>query len=684
MKSLLLSVMLLGMVGCQEQSLWQSDAEKAEKRQNFQELVERGRRAEYVAAENVEGIALSGFALTGLTQSSQGEAVWQGFDTRQMLDVEAGDLVSYARRWVAQQENQLGLSDAELIADEQSKLRINDQLMSIHFKRQKEGALVKDAYIEFIFAQQANGFYRLSEVMNRSYGAGEVGGTSRTPGYSAVVKATGIENLEIQSMEDVILPRIHEDGVTFQYGTRFELLDQDTHESYTAFLENEKAEVIEAASHNVHATTVQAKVHERSYILNKMLDVPLSFAKFATGAGAPVVSNSLGEVDLGGSKQATITLQSDRGTIYDNTSSAAFSLSRDLTGTGSLITGNDNETRALNTFLAIQRINRFARSQVKTDEVNTYLSRDIRIKINVNGSCNAFYNPQQNQISLYAAGTSNGTSCGNMALVNDVIYHEWGHGLDSNSGKTRGINDNAFSEGIGDIVAAYYTGSSNMGAGFSTNTEKGIRDLQNTAKYPADKGEAHAEGTIIGGAFWDLRAALIQRYGEVKGGNHAAMLFFRHLITTDTYTDSYEAVKRLDDNDGNTATPSPNYCLINKAFANHGLAKDENCTDTLVQNKYPVDASLNLGIKERGSDGAVLMASTTTAAQIIGCLGERAACEQNPREDIVFEVEGQKDGKLFFVSKGKVTLSNPSWITLLGKDSAGNIIGARTMKVIER
>lgn len=684
MKSVLLWV-VLGLVGCQEQSLWRNDAEKAEKRQNFQELVERGRRAEYAATEKVGGAALTGFALTGLTQSPQGEAVWQGFDTTQMEDVAESDLVSYARQWVARQETQLGLNEAELVADAQSKLSISDHLTSIHFKRQKDGVPVKDAYIEFIFARQANGAYRLSEVMNRSYGAVAVDGTSRTPSYSAVVKATGIEHLEIQSLEDIIISRVHADGVTFQYGTRFELLDQETQESYTAFLENEKAEVVEATSHNVHMSTVHAKVHERSYILNKMLDLPLSFAKYATGAGAPVVSNSLGEVDLGGATQATITLQSDRGTIYDNTSSAAFSFSRDLSGTDPLITGNDNETRALNTFVAIQRINRFVRRQVKTDEVNNYLSRDIRIKINVNeGSCNAFYNPQQNQISLYAAGTSNGTSCGHMSLVNDVIYHEWGHGLDSNSGKTRGINDNAFSEGIGDIVAAYYTGSSNMGAGFNTKTEKGIRDLQNTAKYPTDKGEAHSEGTIIGGAFWDLRAALIQRYGEVKGGNHAAMLFLRHLITTDTYTDSYQAVLRLDDNDGNTATKSPNYCLINKAFANHGLATDENCTDTPIQNKYPVDASLNLGIKERATDGAVLMASTTTAAQIVGCLGERAACEQNPKEDIVFEVEGQKDGKLFFVSKGKVTLGNPTWITLLGKDSAGNVIGARTMKVVER
>ncbi len=684
MKNTIFAFVTLGLLGCQEQGLWRNDSEKSQRRQSFAELAERGRRVGYAETENVPTASLTGFGLTALTQSrEQGEAVWQAFNTTQMEDVAEQDLNSYARRWAAQQETQLGVAESELQVDAQSKLQINDTLTSIHFKRMKDGVPVKDAYLEFIFARQANGSFRLREVMNRTYGAITVDGSTRTPGFSDVVRSTGIENLEILSMEDVILPRVG-DASRFQYGTRYELRDQDSGESYTAFLENEKAEVIEATSHNLHATVVNTKVHERSYIFNKMIDLPLPFAKYSTNT-ATVDADSRGEVELAGVTQTTIKLQSPRGTIYDNNAATPFSLSRDMAGNTMLITGNDNETRALNAYVAIHRINRFVRQQLKSDEVNNYLNNSLRIKINVNeGSCNAFYNTQNTQISLYAAGTQNGTSCGHMSLINDVIYHEWGHGLDAFSGKNRGISDNAFSEGIGDIVASYYTGSSNMGAGFNTKSETGIRNLQNTAKYPADKGEPHTEGTIIGGAFWDLRAALIQRYGAIKGANHAEMLFLRHLITTDTYTDSYQAVLRLDDNDGNTATKSPNYCLINKAFANHGLATDENCTDAAVADKYPLDASLNLAIKERGTDGLVLMASTTTAAQIVGCLGDRATCEQSAKEDIAFDVEGQKDGKLFFVSKAKVSVGNPAWITLIAKDKTGKITGARTLKIVER
>jgi len=40
-------------------------------------------------------------------------------------------------------------------------------------------------------------------------------------------------------------------------------------------------------------------------------------------------------------------------------------------------------------------------------------------------------------------------------------------------------------------------------------------------------------------------------------------------------SDVYDATLALDDNDGDVSNGTPNFCEINKAFAKHGLAKED-------------------------------------------------------------------------------------------------------------
>ena len=49
------------------------------------------------------------------------------------------------------------------------------------------------------------------------------------------------------------------------------------------------------------------------------------------------------------------------------------------------------------------------------------------------------------ELSIFYSGNDR---CANTGLIADVIYHEWGHGLDANTG---GIHDGAFSEGLGTL-----------------------------------------------------------------------------------------------------------------------------------------------------------------------------------------------------------------------------------------
>ena len=270
-----------------------------------------------------------------------------------------------------------------------------------------------------------------------------------------------------------------------------------------------------------------------------------------------------------------------------------------------------------------------------------------------------------------------------MAEVNDVIYHEWGHGLDDFTGRNEGIQDGAFSEGIGDIVAAYYTDSSNMGQGFFANKQEGIRQLDNEFRYPEDRGEVHDEGRIIAGAFWDLRKALMTRYGDKKGHYKASEYFLRHLLVADNYTESYEIVLTLDDEDGDANSQSPNYCLITDAFAKHGLAQAVNgCVDDNFKSAVQVNGDLKMAYvtDETDSSKKYVLASLTTQDEVNYCFSEEA-CGSDARR---MKLDGSKNGLFVFKSEAITSeLSNHS-VVRFEVSEKGKIKSARNFKIVYR
>jgi hypothetical protein len=281
-------------------------------------------------------------------------------------------------------------------------------------------------------------------------------------------------------------------------------------------------------------------------------------------------------------------------------------------------------------------------------------------------------------ISLFAAGNG----CANVALINDVIYHEWGHGLDNFTGVNVGITDGAFSEAIGDIISAYLTGSPVTAPGFLLNDPTGIRKLDNQKKYPADlQNEVHADGEIVGGAFWRMRQAMISRYGANGGAVKAEGLFFRHLLSTDSYLQSYQSVLRLDDNDGNPMTKSPNHCLINASFAAHGLATNENCQDDATPSSVPVDVSASIGILSSNDQGITLMASSEKGKKISYCFGSKEVCLAQEALQVPMSVEGIQDQKVIFVTKDPINLKPLATVTLIVKGADDKPIGTKSFKL---
>jgi hypothetical protein len=216
-------------------------------------------------------------------------------------------------------------------------------------------------------------------------------------------------------------------------------------------------------------------------------------------------------------------------------------------------------------YFHVNRIVQFARQFIQP----AWFDRTLTANANLTQTCNAHWDGST--INFYSAGSG----CANTGLISDVIYHEWGHGLDANTG---GIADGAFSEGFSDIMSLLFTRSSTMAPGFKTDGS-GIRDLAPNKVYPRDRGGVHAEGLIIGGTFFDMYEMLATKVGTKRAIETLAKFAFKGIYAATRYTDMYDALKVIDDDDANPATLSPNYCIMNKAFTDHGLATaDSRCS----------------------------------------------------------------------------------------------------------
>ena len=130
----------------------------------------------------------------------------------------------------------------------------------------------------------------------------------------------------------------------------------------------------------------------------------------------------------------------------------------------------------------------------------TGLDSPMLTNIDEAGSCNAFFNG--NSINFYAEGNG----CQATAKIPDVVYHEYGHAINSaryNSGS--GMWNGALNEGFADVWAFTLTNSPFIGKGWDlVDPNINIRDYQDRKVYPQDLvGEVHADGEIIAGCFWD-------------------------------------------------------------------------------------------------------------------------------------------------------------------------------------
>lgn len=306
-----------------------------------------------------------------------------------------------------------------------------------------------------------------------------------------------------------------------------------------------------------------------------------------------------------------------------STGNIAFGTSggTDCTTPGSGGAGNTHASRT--GFYHLTKINRKAASFLPS---NSWLASKVTANMNINLTCNAFWNGST--VNFYRSGGG----CSNTGEIAAVFLHEWGHGMDTNSGGS--ASDKGTGEAVGDTFAFLETKDACIGKNFRpgvpctscNSTCTGVRDLaafasggirtiarpsnvaSNTgincdrytcpyisgiSAYQGPMGyQGHCESYIASTANWDLSKQLVTRWGTTTGWQKMDAIWYKSLTPSKSAyrvvsggkcntaavvdgcgsTNWYTVFLTADDDDGNLANGTPNACRIWDAYNAHGIA----------------------------------------------------------------------------------------------------------------
>ena len=190
------------------------------------------------------------------------------------------------------------------------------------------------------------------------------------------------------------------------------------------------------------------------------------------------------------------------------------------------------------------------------------------------GSCNGFYDGTS--INFFAEGNG----CRSMALMHDIVYHEYGHGINDKfyQGIGGSFINGAMNEGYADLWALSLTQQPVLAQGFMLNNANSFirRYDENPKVFPVDLvGQVHADGEIICGAWWDTHVllgndmdAMLAIFREAYAGLQATAFNGQE---GQAYRDVLIDALQADDDDGDITNGTPNGAAIVQAFAQHGI-----------------------------------------------------------------------------------------------------------------
>jgi hypothetical protein len=219
------------------------------------------------------------------------------------------------------------------------------------------------------------------------------------------------------------------------------------------------------------------------------------------------------------------------------------------------------------------------------------------------GNCNAFYDGSS--INFYAEGNG----CRSLATVPDVVYHEYGHGINDKyyQSISGSFINGAMNEGYADVWAITLTQQPVLALGWQTSSPNTfIRRYDQAPKvYPVDLvGQVHADGEIIAGAWYSTfqnlndMALTLDLFAQAYPGLQAMVANGQEGAA---YRDVLIDVLQADDDDGDITNGTPNGLAIVEGFARHGITLLSNVslqhtaiTSAIGDESIPVSATVNI------------------------------------------------------------------------------------------
>ena len=560
-------------------------------------------------------------------------------------DLTVKDVESLVRAFLAKFPEVLRVAPGQLRLDEKASARAgrDGQFWSIELQQVYKGIPVEGA----------NVFFRINQGNVVQFGAEKIAAvrldtrakTSREAAFASALSALGVglfEKTEIVNAGELrIYPTLTDGeapamrfvgtpgkGYGHVLAWRLAFRREGDPATWAAVVDARTGNVLELQDLNDYAT-VTGGIYPTTNTDPEVV-VGLPFAN-VTNSGTKVTDASGNYTYSGGT--ATSTLNGKYIRMSDNCGSISLSNSStgnlafgssggtDCTTPGVGGSGNTHATRS--GFYHLTNINRKAISFLPG---NGWLNGTLTANMNINNTCNAFWNGST--VNFYRSGGG----CSNTGEIAAVFLHEWGHGMDTNSGGS--ASDKGTGEAVGDTFAFLETKNSCIGPNFrpgvpctNCTTCTGVRDMQDFSTLGtkviarpskvADNGgincdrftcpylsggitayqgpmgyEGHCESYIASSANWDLAQSLVGRWGTTTGWQKMDAIWYKSLTpsksayrvvsggkcnpaaTVDGCASSnwYTVFLAADDDDGNLANGTPNGCRIWDAYTAHGIA----------------------------------------------------------------------------------------------------------------
>ncbi len=252
----------------------------------------------------------------------------------------------------------------------------------------------------------------------------------------------------------------------------------------------------------------------------------------------------------------------------------------------------------------------------------TFTGMDFTAQMRVNNSSSQANCPGN------AQWTGNGAdfcapsgSFGNTGEIGDVVYHEYGHGVNSTVYSPFGIG--ALSEGAADVLANFINEDPIIGDGFFAGScGIGIR-TSNNALVLADTlthTQIHDRGQIGAGFWWELRGRLIESHSELgkiaspdnrgKSLTHELWHWCRRLTKPNTEIPYVLGTFIVDDDDGNLSNGTPNYSDIcdiatQKGFSCPSISQGVSIAHTALQSTTDTTAARTVAATVTSLSGGI-------------------------------------------------------------------------------